>query len=60
MVPSSAVTSTVIGLAPTTSGIEALAVPDATGVPFTLTVEVASVIVGVIATPVVALATLEV
>ena len=40
-------TTTVIGLVPTTSGIAALTEPDATGVPFTVIVAVEAVTVGV-------------
>ena len=49
-----------IGLVPTVSEIEALAVPEATAVPFTLTVAVVSVTVGVTVSEDVALGTLAV
>ena len=58
MVPSSAVTSVVSVLDPTTSGSEALAAPEATVTPFTFTVAVLSVTVGVSVTDAVALLTL--
>ncbi len=45
--PSSAVTLTVMGFSPTASGIGALALPDVTSTPFTLTVADASDVVGV-------------
>ena len=45
--PSSAVTMTVRVFSPTASGIGALALPDTTATPFTVTVAAASVVVGV-------------
>ena len=60
VVPSSAVTSVVRVLDPTTSGSEALAAPEATVTPFTFTVAVLSVTVGVSVTEAVALVTLAV
>ena len=47
VVPSCAVTATLIGLAPTTSAMAPEALPLATVVPLTLTVAVASATVGV-------------
>ena len=47
VVPSCAVTTTVIGLTPTASAMAAEALPLATVLPFTLTVAVASATVGV-------------
>jgi hypothetical protein len=47
VVPSCAVTSIVMVLLPTASAIGALALPDVTDVPFTFTVAVESVTVGV-------------
>ena len=58
VVPSCAVTTVLIVLAPTSSGIEALAAPEDTVTPFTVSVAVESVTVGVIATDVIALETL--
>jgi hypothetical protein len=58
--PSCAVTATVMLLLPTVSGIEAVPAPEATGVPFTLTVAVASLTVGVTVTSAMALGTLAV
>jgi hypothetical protein len=60
VVPSCAVTTVVSVLDPTTSGSEALAAPEATVTPFTFTVAVLSVTVGVSVTEVVALLTFAV
>ena len=60
VVPSSAVTSVVSVLDPTTSGSEALAAPEATVTPFTFTVAVLSVTVGVSVTEAVSFVTLAV
>ena len=60
VVPFCAVTTVVSVLDPTTSGSEALAAPEATVTPFTFTVEVLSVTVGVSVSETVALVTLAV
>ena len=60
MVPSCAVTTVVIVLVPTASGIAVLAVPDATVVPLTFTVAVESVTVGLTVIDAVAFGTLAV
>ena len=60
VIPSWAVTTVAIVLVPTTSGIAALEVPDATVVPLTWTVDVTSNTVGVIVIEVVAYGTLAV
>ena len=58
VVPSCAVTTVVSVFDPTTSGSDALAAPEATLTPFTFTVAVLSVTVGVSVTEVIALLTL--
>jgi len=58
VVPFCAVTSVVSVLEPTTSGMDALAAPEATVTPLTFTVAVLSVTVGVSVTEAVALVTL--
>ena len=60
VVPFCAVTTVVSVLDPTTSGSDVLAAPEATVTPFTFTVEVLSVTVGVSVTDAVALVTLAV
>ena len=60
MVPSSAVTSVVSVLDPTTSGSEALAAPEATVTPFTFIDAALSVTVGVSVTEVVSFVTFAV
>jgi hypothetical protein len=60
VVPFCAVTTVVSVLDPATSGSEALAAPEATVTPFTFTVAVLSVTVGVSVTEAVALVTLAV
>ena len=60
VVPSCAVTTTLIGLAPTTKAIAPDALPLATVVPLTLTVAVASATVGVTVIELTALATASV
>ena len=60
VVPSWAVTTIVIVLGPTTSGIAWLAVPDGTVIPFTLIVAVASVTVARIVSELVVLDTFAV
>ena len=60
VVPFCAVITVVSVLDPTTSGSDALAAPEATMTPFTFTVEVLSVTVGVSVTEAVALVTLAV
>ena len=60
VVPSCAVTTVVITLAPTASEINPLAAPDATIVPFTLIVAVVSVTVGLTVMDVVVFGTLDV
>jgi hypothetical protein len=60
VVPFCAVTTVVSAFDPTTSGSEALAAPETTVTPFTFTVAVLSVTVGVSVTEAVALVTLEV
>jgi hypothetical protein len=60
VVPSCAVTTVVSVFDPTTSGSDALAAPEATVTPFTFTVEVLSVSVGVSVTEAVALGTFAV
>ena len=60
VVPSCAVTIVVITLVPTVRAIDPLADPDATVVPFTFIVAVASVTVGVTMIDVVAFGTLAV
>ena len=58
--PSVAVTMVVMVFGPTTKGILADAVPELTAVPFTVTVAVASLVVGVTVIEVMALLTLAV
>ena len=58
--PSCAVTTVVITLVPTVRAIDPLATPDATVAPFTVTVAVASVTVGLSVIDVVAFGTLAV
>ena len=60
VMPFCAVARMVMVLLPATKGIAADAVPDATAVPFTFTVALGSVVVGVTVTEVIALATLTV
>jgi hypothetical protein len=60
VVPSCAVTTVLIVLVPTTNGIEALAAPDDTVIPFTFSVAVESVTAGIIVIEEVALETLAV
>jgi len=60
VVPFCAVTTVVSVLVPTTSGSDALAAPEATVTPFTFTVAVLSVTVGISVTEAVALVTLAV
>ena len=58
--PSCAVTTVVMVFGPTTKGILADAVPEATAVPFTVTVAVSSLVVGVRVIEVMALLTFAV
>jgi hypothetical protein len=60
VVPFCAVTTVVSALDPTTSGSDALAAPEATVTPFTFTVEMLSVTVGVSVTEAVVLGTFAV